>query len=70
MSKTDYTNFRPDHRMMRIPMTPKMRAIAEEIADLQAQYSALEEVEQRRALHACLKGVRERAVDSFCRPYR
>ena len=36
-------------------------AIAEQIAALQAQYRKLEEAEQRRALHAFLHGVRQRA---------
>ena len=45
MPKTDYTACKPDHRMMRVEMTPKMREIAE----------------QRRALHAFLQGVRQRA---------
>lgn len=62
MPKIDYTGMKPDHRMMRVGMTPKMREIAVQIADLQAKYNELEEVEQRRALHACLKGVRERAI--------
>ena len=61
MPKTDYTACRPDHRMMRVEMTPKMREIAEQIAALQAQYRKLEEAEQRRALHAFLHGVRQRA---------
>ena len=41
MPKTDYTACRPDHRMMRVEMTPKMREIAEQIAALQAQYRKL-----------------------------
>ena len=61
MPKTDYTACKPDHRMMRVEMTPKMREIAEQIAALQAQYRKLEEAEQRRALHAFLQGVRQRA---------
>ena len=48
MPKTDYTACKPDHRMMRVEMTPKMREIAEQIAALQAQYRKLEEAEQRR----------------------
>ena len=43
MPKTDYTACKPDHRMMRVEMTPKMREIAEQIAALQAQYRKLEE---------------------------
>lgn len=52
MPKTDYTACKPDHRMMRVEMTPKMREIAEQIAALQAQYRKLEEaVIFRRRLH-------------------
>lgn len=70
MAKVDYTGIKPDHRMMRVGMTPQMREIAEQISNLQLKYTELEEIEQRRALHACLKGVRERAVDRFFRgPY-
>ena len=36
MPKTDYTGCKPDHRMMRVEMTPKMREIAEQIVALQA----------------------------------
>ena len=61
MPKTDYAACKPDHRMMRVEMTPKMREIAEQIAALQAQYRKLEEAEQRRALHTYLQGVRQRA---------
>lgn len=61
MPKTDYTACKPDHRMMRVKMTPKMREIAEQIAALQAQYRKLEEAEQRCALHSFLQGVRQRA---------
>lgn len=48
--------------MMPVEMTPEMREIAEQIAALpQAQYRRLEEAKQRRALHAYLQGVRQRA---------
>lgn len=48
--------------MMLVEMTPEMREIAEQIAALlQAQYRKLEEAKQRRALHAYLQGVRQRA---------
>ena len=60
MPKTD-TPCKPDHRMMRVEMTPKMREIAEQIAALQAQYNLLEEAEQRKALTVYLAGVRDRA---------
>lgn len=49
MPKTDYTACKPDHRMMRVEMTPKMREIAE----------------QRRALHTYLQGVRQRAETRY-----
>ena len=67
MPVIDYSKIKPDHRMMPVPRTPKMLEIAQQIADLQAQYNELEEREQRRALHACLKGVRERAVNRYFR---
>lgn len=61
MPQTDYTACKPDHRMMRVEMTPKMREIAGQIAALQTQYRKLEEAEQRRALNTYLQGVRQRA---------
>ena len=67
MSVIDYSQIKPDHRMMPVPKTPKMLEIARQISDLQAEYNRLEEQEQRRALYACLKGVRDRAVRRYFR---
>lgn len=67
MSLIDYSKFKPDHRMMPVPRTPKMLEIAQQISDLQEKYNELEQREQRRALNAYLKGVRERAVNRWFR---
>ena len=58
---------RGDSALIPVKSAGKMLEIARQISDLQAEYNRLEEKEQRRALYACLKGVRDRAVRRYFR---
>lgn len=55
------------HQLMAVADTPKMAALAQQIAALQAEYDKLRDDEQRRQFAAFLRTVRENASE---RTYR
>lgn len=70
-------DFGVDHRLVHVEPTEKMRALAAQIethaaqiAALQAEYAALEEVEQRRSWSAYLGQVRDNAIRNLGRAPR
>lgn len=54
-------DFPIDHQLMTVADTPKMAALAQQIAALQAEYDKLRDDEQRRQFAAFLHTVRENA---------
>lgn len=56
-------DFKVDHRVIVVEPTPAMRKIAEEVEALQAKYSKLEEVEQRRQFRAFKEAIRSKTED-------
>ncbi len=65
--KARLKDFPVDHRLMAVADTPKMAALAQQIAALQAEYDKLRDDEQRRQFAAFLRTVRENASE---RTYR
>jgi preprotein translocase subunit SecA len=61
--KARLKDFPIDHRLMTVADTPKMAAIAQQIAALQAEYDKLRDDEQRRQFAAFLRTVRENASE-------
>jgi preprotein translocase subunit SecA len=61
--KARLKDFPVDHRLMAVTDTPKMAAIAQQIAALQAEYDKLRDDEQRRQFAAFLRTVRENASE-------
>lgn len=62
-------DFPIDHRLIAVADTPKMAAIAHQIAALQAEYDKLRDDEQRRQFAAFLRTVRDNASDRTVREF-
>lgn len=57
-----FKDFNINHQVIQVEPTAKMRALADEIAKLQATYRALEEKEQKKQWKEYTALVRERAI--------
>ncbi len=63
MPQQRMSDFRVDHRVIAVKLTPAMQKIAEEVVTLQAKYNKLEEVEQHRQFRAFKEMIRSKTVN-------